>query len=118
MLRTKKAKYNTFINHHSENTALDTINITTREEIDKLNHNSVAVNYIKSLKIGQFVNFTIRKEQRKIISMRGIVRKKYIDKFCISVKVGESNRIETKLITLNDIIEKTFIDERWDMNVK
>lgn len=115
MLRTKKAKYNTFTNHHSENTALDTINITTRET-DTLNHNSIAVDYIKSLKVGNFIDFTIRKEQRKIVQIRGIVRKIYIDKFCIAYKIGESNRVETKLITLNDIIEKTFIDERWKIN--
>jgi len=103
MLRAKKAKYNTFTNHYSSNISYDTIK--SDEQINIYSNTEKEMMYIQNLKTGQFINFS-EKQGKKIIYQTGRVNRIYTDKFCLTIKIGE--RIVTKMVTVNDLVQKSF----------
>jgi hypothetical protein len=106
-----KKQYDSYVNHYSATTALDTIDDMTEKEIRIFDDNKWAYDYISKLKIGNFIRFIETEGKRKIVRS-GRVYKIYHDKFCMTVMA--KGRKFTKLVTINDIVTKTFFDERWE----
>src|SRR4030042_1190620 len=107
-----KKQYDSYVNHYSSTTALDTISDDmTEKELIIFDNNKWAYEYISKLRIGNFINFS-EKEGKKKVVRSGRVYKIYHDKFCMTVLA--KGRKFTKLITINDIVTKSFYDERWE----
>jgi uncharacterized protein Veg len=106
-----KKQYDSYVNHYSSTTALDTIDDMTEKEIRIFDDNKWAYDYISKLRVGNFINFRETEGKKKIIRS-GRVYKIYGDKFCMTVLA--KNRKFVKVVTINDIVTKTFFDERWE----
>ena len=106
-----KRKYDSYVDHHSSTTALDTIDDRTDKEIRIFSDNKWAYDYISKLKIGNFINFSEKEGKKKIIRS-GRVYKKYSDKFFMTVHT--QSRKFVKVVMINDIVTKAFFDERWE----
>lgn len=110
MKKHSKAKYDSYVSHYSNTVALDTIDDRTEKEVRIFSDNKWAYDYISKLKIGNFIRFIETEGKRKIVRS-GRVYKIYSDKFFMTVHT--QSRKFVKVVMINDIVTKTFLDERW-----
>jgi hypothetical protein len=106
-----KKQYDSYANHYSSTTVLDTIDDMTEKEIRIFDDNKWAYDYISKLKIGNFIRFIETEGKRKIVRS-GRVYKIYSDKFFMTVHT--QSRKFVKVVMINDIVTKAFFDERWE----
>jgi hypothetical protein len=108
-IEMSKHKFDSYATPYSKTTDLDTIDDRTEKEVRIFSDNKWAYDYISKLKIGNFINFSEKEGNKKIIRS-GIVNKIYGDKFCMTIMT--KNRKFVKVVMINDIITKAFYDER------